>query len=506
MGAKLTGGQLLLRTMILRRLLLKHVLQPDERFVGVLIPPSAASVIVNAALPLCGRVAVNLNYTLARPELDHCIHECGIKRVLTSRKVLEKLGLEFDAEPCFLEDLKPKLSWRDKLLGALQAFATPMSWLEKQLGIADSAPDDLLTVIFTSGTTNMPKGVMLSNRNVGSQVAAVNEVIHLRDDDVLLCILPFFHSMGYTTTLWTVLTLNIRGAYHVSPLDAKIVGKLCRDQRATILISAPTFLRNYLKRCESADFASLDVVVAGAEKLPKELCDAFESQFGVRPVEGYGATELSPLVSVNIPAHRSPAGDDALREGTVGRPIPEEQVEIRDPETNTPLPVGQDGMLWVKGPNVMQGYLHHPEKTAEVLVDGWYKTGDIARLDADGFLTITGRLSRFSKIGGEMVPHLKIEEALMRIIGGDDDRLHVAVTAVPDQRKGERLVVVHVPLQKSPGDICRELNAAGLPRVFIPAPGSFVEVPEIPVLGTGKLDLRALRELAAARATCPDEE
>ncbi len=499
LGEKLTGGQLLLRTLILRRLLTKHVLEDDERYVGVLIPPSAGSTIVNAAIPLTGRIAVNLNYTLARAELDHCIRECGIKKVLTTRKVLEKLNLEFDAEPYFLDDLKGKLTLGDKLAGAMGAFATPISWLERKFGLRDSKPDDVLTVIFTSGTTNMPKGVMLTNRNVGSQVTAVNEVIQLRDDDVLMCILPFFHSMGYTITLWTTLTLNLQGVYHVSPLDAKVIGRLCREHKASILIGAPTFLRNYLKRCEPEDFASLDVVVAGAEQLPKELCDAFEQRFGVRPVEGYGATELSPLVSVNIPQHRSPTGESSVREGSVGRPIPGVRVEVRDPDSGEKLPAGESGMLWVTGPNVMRGYLHHPAKTAEVLQDGWYKTGDIARVDEDGYVHITGRLSRFSKIGGEMVPHVKLEEALSRLVGADEDTLRVAVTAVPDERKGEKLVVVHVPFEKPAAELCGELSAAGLPKVFIPSPDSFVEVKEIPVLGTGKLDLRALREIAVER-------
>ncbi|MDA7978345.1 MAG: MFS transporter [Pirellulales bacterium] len=499
LGEELTGGQLLLRTLILRRLLLKHVLQEDEKYVGVLIPPSAGSVVVNAAIPLTGRIAVNLNYTLARAELDHCIHECGIKRVLTTRKVLDKLKLEFDAEPFFLEDLREKLTLADKLAGAWSAFVTPMPWLEKQLGVRWSAPDDVLTIIFTSGTTNMPKGVMLTNRNVGSQVTSINEVIQLRDEDILMCILPFFHSMGYTVTIWTVLTLNLKGIYHVSPLDAKVIGRLCKTHQASILIGTPTFLRSYLKRCEPEELTSLDVVVTGAEQLPVDVSNAFEKKFGVRPVEGYGATELSPLVSVNVPGHRSPAGEPAVREGSVGRPIPGVRVEIRDPDSGEKLSTGENGMLWTTGPNVMRGYLGHPEKTAEVIQDGWYKTGDIARLDEDGFVHITGRLSRFSKIGGEMVPHVKLEEALSSIMGTDEDQLLVAVTAVPDERKGERLVVVHTKHDKSAGDICRELSSSGLPRVFIPSPDSFIEVEVIPVLGTGKLDMRSLRKIAMDR-------
>jgi len=187
------------------------------------------------------------------------------------------------------------------------------------------------------------------------------------------------------------------------------------------------------------------------------------------------------------------------KEGTVGRPLPNVTAKIVDSESGAELPADQPGMLWIKGPNVMRGYLGRPEKTAEVIHDGWYKTGDIAAIDSDGFIRITGRESRFSKLGGEMVPHLKIEETIQRIIGAGEDELKVAVSAVPDPRKGERLVVLHTPLEKSPEQICKELSQAGLPNLWIPSPDSFCEVAEIPVLGTGKIDLKALQNLALER-------
>ncbi len=245
------------------------------------------------------------------------------------------------------------------------------------------------------------------------------------------------------------------------------------------------------------------MVVAGAEKLPTELCNSFEEKFGVRPVEGFGATELSPLVSVNIPPSRSVANfQNDRKEGSVGRAVPGVSVKIVHLETGEEVGVGEPGMLLVKGPNVMAGYLDMPDKTAEVVQDGWYVTGDVAVLDDEGFITITGRQSRFSKIGGEMVPHVKIEEAIAEILRGDEEiGLQAAVTAVPDQRKGERLVVVHTPLEQSPGEICKSLKAAGLPNLFIPSEDSFVEVDELPLLGTGKLDLKRVREVAQERFT-----
>ncbi len=496
MGEELTGGDVLLRTFILRRLLLREVLQPGEKYVGILIPPSCGGVLVNAALPLTGRIGVNLNYTLTQKEMEYCIEECGIQHVLTTRRVVDKLDVKLD-NLVFLDDLRPKITTADKVAAAFQAFAMPIPLLERQFGLHKIKPDDVLTVIFTSGSTNLPKGVMLTHRNIASNVGAVDKVIHLRRDDVLLGTLPFFHSFGYTVTMWTALMLSPQGVYHFSPLDAKIVGRMCDRYKVTLLISTPTFLRGYLKRCKPEDLASVEVVVAGAEKLPPQLCDAFEQTFKVRPVEGYGTTELSPLVSVNIPPDRAPQGaGTTIKEGSVGRPVPGVRARIVDLETGKVLGPDQEGMLHISGPNVMLGYLNQPEKTAEVIQDGWYITGDVARIDSDGFIYITGRESRFSKIGGEMVPHLKVEEELHKLLSEDEDQVCVAVTAVPDERKGERLVVFHLPTDKSPHELCRKLAESGLPNLFIPSPDSFREVDEIPVLGSGKLDLKRLRALA----------
>jgi acyl-[acyl-carrier-protein]-phospholipid O-acyltransferase/long-chain-fatty-acid--[acyl-carrier-protein] ligase len=347
---------------------------------------------------------------------------------------------------------------------------------------------------------------MLTYENVGSNIRAVNDVFRITTEDTAVGVLPFFHSFGYTATMWLVLVLDAAGAFHFNPLDAQQVSKLVGKYKGTVFFATPTFLRGYVRRCDPEEMKTLDVVVAGAEKLPADLTDAFEQRFGVRPIEGYGCTELSPVVSVNIPPSRSPSGDaTGMREGTVGRPLPGIEAKIVDPESHAQRPQGEAGMLLIRGPNVMQGYLHKPELTAEVVRDGWYTTGDIAILHPDGFIQITGRESRFSKIGGEMVPHIKVEETLQRIVGAGEEELKVAVTAVPDERKGERLVVLHTALEKSPEQICRELSAAGLPNLWIPAPDSFVQVEQIPVLGTGKFDLKGMKEVALARFRSPAE-
>ncbi len=499
-GVELTGAGLLTRTLILRRLLRREVLgsNADEKHVGLLIPPSVGAAVTNAAVSLDGRIAVNLNYTVSSEVINACISQCRIRHVLTSRRVMEKLDLKIDAELVYLEDFKEKVTLADKLLAAAQTWLLPAAALERWLGLTRTEPDDVLTVIFTSGSTGLPKGVMLTHRNVGTNIEGFNAIIDLQRRDVLVGILPLFHSFGFTVTLWTVLTLQPKGIYHYSPLEARQIGKLCRQHGATILIAAPTFLRSYVRRCQPEDFAAMEVVVTGAEKLPPELADLFEQKFGVRPVEGYGTTELSPVVGVNIPPGRvtgtTPHG---CREGTIGRPLPGILAKTVDLDTGEELGVGQSGMLLIKGPNVMKGYLGRPDLTAEVIRDGWYETGDMAQIDAEGFIKITGRVSRFSKIGGEMVPHIHIEEEIARILNlQEEETITMAVTAVPEARKGERLVVLHTGLAQPPQEICRQLSQAGLPPIWIPLPEGFRQVEAIPVLGTGKLDLKRVKEMA----------
>jgi acyl-[acyl-carrier-protein]-phospholipid O-acyltransferase/long-chain-fatty-acid--[acyl-carrier-protein] ligase len=498
MGGSVTGGMLLLRSLVLRRLLRRHVLKSDEQYVGLLLPPSTGGIIANAALMLDRRIAVNLNYTVSSQVMNECIAQAGIKHVLTSRKFMENFKFELNAELIYLDDFKDKVTTTDKIVAGTQAFAVPAWLLERLLGLKKIKADDVMTIIFTSGSTGTPKGVMLTYGNVGHNVDCIEQVIHLKPTDTLIGIVPLFHSFGYTIAMWGVLGIDIMGVYHFSPLDAKRIGKLCREHAATVLLATPTFLRLYLLRCQKEDFASLNVVVAGAERLPSSLCDAFEEKFGVRPVEGYGATELSPLVSVNIPPSRSIDNFQAdCKEGTVGRPVPGVSAKVTHLDTGEVLGVDQPGMLWIKGPNVMKGYLGRPDLTGEAIKDGWYLTGDVAVIDEDGFIRITGRESRFSKIGGEMVPHLKIEEALHTAIGAtEEDGQKFVVTAVPDPKKGERLIVIHTAIDRTPDELCKALAAAGLPNIFIPGTDSFHQVEELPMLGSGKLDLKAIKQLA----------
>jgi acyl-[acyl-carrier-protein]-phospholipid O-acyltransferase/long-chain-fatty-acid--[acyl-carrier-protein] ligase len=496
-GVELTGAGLLMRTLILRRLLRREVLGADEQYVGLLLPPSVGAVLANAALSLDGRVAVNLNYTFSSELVGACIRQAGIHHVLCSRRAMEKLDLKIDAELVYLEDFKDKATAGDRLVAAAQTWLLPAAVLERWLGLTRIDPDDVLTVIFTSGSTGTPKGVMLTHRNVGTNIEGVSAVLHLQRRDVLVGVLPLFHSFGYTVTLWTALTLEPRGVYHYSPREPKPIGKLCRRQGATILIATPTFLRWYTRGCQPEDFATMEVVITGAEKLPPDLAEAFEKKFGVRPVEGYGTTELSPVVSVNVPPSRmTSTARKGSREGTVGQPLPGVAAKVVDLETGEDLGVGKSGMLWIKGPNVMKGYLGQPDLSAQVIRDGWYETGDVAEIDPDGYIKITGRQSRFAKIGGEMVPLIQVEDEIVKVLNLDEENVPVVVTSVPDAKKGERLVVLHTGLADEPEEICRKLAAAGISPICIPSPDSFRQVKEIPLLGSGKVSLKRVKEMA----------
>ncbi len=504
-GLKLTGGRLLIASLAMRQMMLQSGIAKSaaqEPHIGLLLPPSVGGILGNTSVSLMGRVGVNLNYTLSNEMLNACIRQAGIRHVLTSQKVMTKLGYTLDAEPIFMEDLKSKINkWHQ--LKALALAKMPASWIERRLGLSKIQPDDLMTIIFTSGSTGEPKGVMLTHQNVGCNTAAVNETVHLRGEDVLLGVLPFFHSFGYTGTMWLPLTLPPRSVYHFNPLDSREIGKLSEQHAVTILMAAPTFLRTYLKRCTPEQMRTLNLVITGAEKLPRDLCEGFREKFGVEPSEGYGTTELSPVVSVNVPPDRlEPGSPLGTKLGSVGRCLPGVSAKVINPDTGETLGLNQEGLLLISGPNVMPGYFQQPDKTAEVLKDGWYNTGDFARIDEEGFIEITGRQSRFSKLGGEMVPHIKIEETLASLIGEGNEteegqpEISVAVTSVTDPKKGERIIVIHKPLSIPVETLIAQLAERGLPNLWIPDAKSFLEVETIPILGTGKLDLQALKQLA----------
>jgi len=499
-GMELTGGQTFLTSLVLRKVL-RRILARDEQNVGVLMPTSVYGVLANLALALDCRTTVNLNYTFHADTINYCIKHAGVKHVITSRKVLDRFpNLNIDAELIIMEDLRNKVTWLDKLTGVIDAYITPVICLEWVFGITKMALDDVLTIIYTSGSTGTPKGAMITHRNIAENVRAFFQHLNLQKTDILLGALPIFHSFGYTTLFWLPAMTGLRGIYHFNPLEPKKIAEISRKYHCTAMPSTATFLRTYLKHSQREDFANIHTIVCGAEKLPGDVIDAWDAKFGIRPAEGYGTTELSPAVSSNVPKGRRADYQDWLREGTIGRPLANVQARIVHQETGEVLPKDTAGMLQIKGPSVMKGYYKDPEKTNEVLKDGWYTTGDVAKIDAEGFIRIVGRESRMSKIGGEMVPHILVEEEIMKIIisrqqGSAEGEVCAAVSSVSDERRGERLIVLYRHLPVPPEEVCKLLQQAGLPNLWIPSPRDFFQVDSIPILGTGKLDLRVVKEL-----------
>ncbi|MCG2712407.1 MAG: MFS transporter, partial [Candidatus Omnitrophica bacterium] len=484
-------------------LLFKSKLFPKKRcpmetneMVGVLLPSSCMGSIVNGAVMFAGKVPVNLNFTLSAESFDSCQKQCRMKSIVTSRKFLQKVDIKECKEMIFLEDINEGIRALDRIKAL--ALSLMPAFLIRLLGVDGDKQniDDPATVIFSSGSTGDPKGIMLSHGNIFSNIEGFYQVFNIKPDDIVVGALPFFHSFGFTATLCFPVGAGIGVVYHHNPMDAAVIGRLTEKYKATIIMGTPTFLSAYLRRCSKEQFRTLRFAVAGAEKLKQQLAEAFKEKYGIMPLEGYGATELSPIVSIGYPDYVS--RDKRIvqvghKAGKVGHPLPGVAAKVVDPDTFEILPFDLEGLLLIKGPNVMKGYLNNPQKTDEVIKDGWYITGDIAMIDSDGFIKITDRLSRFSKIGGEMVPHIKIEEKIMEILGATEPVC--AVTALGDEKKGERLVVLYATDIDVDG-VLRSLAEKGMPNLWIPKKTNFYRVEKIPVLGTGKLDLKGIKVMA----------
>jgi len=475
----LNYGQTLTAAIALSRKISRLAGRSDK--VAIMLPPSVGAVLANLAAAVCGRTAVNLNYTLSAQITAAAIEQCNIEFVITSRHFLEKTKIKIENFSfVFIEDLVSNIKTLDKIRAYLSARFLPQRFLAKnnKSGIA--------AIIFSSGTMGTPKGVMLTDENIIANLNSIIEAIEITKDDNLCEVLPLFHSFGFTCGLWLPIIIGASAVYCANPFDASEVGTNAFNNKSTILFAPPTFLLNYVKRVKETDFANLRLVVGGAEKLKKQTADLFEQKFGIRPFEGYGATELSPAVAINVPRTN--------KDGTVGRPLPNVEIKIINPYDGGRLPDGQSGLIFVKGKNVMAGYFNMPQETADVIQDGWYNTGDIGFVDEDGFLTLTGRLSRFSKIGGEMVPHIGVEDAFLNALGTGEQL--VAVTAIPNEKKGEELIVFHLPQAGTAEELHHLISKSSLPNLWKPRPNNYIRIEKMPMLGSGKLDVAELHRIA----------
>ena len=493
----LTWGKTFVAAMCVTRYLRSRL--GAEQNVGVWLPTGLGGALANLAIAFLGKTSVNLNYTAGLDPLRSAVRQAGLRTVITSKRFVLRFALDLpdEVKKIYLEDVLAAVTKWQQIRTFLMALLLPGWFLDRVvLGLHRHKPDDVLTIVFSSGSTGEPKGIVLSHRNVGSNVDSAIRTIYIHRNDILFGVLPFFHSFGYTVCLWAPLVATATALYYPDPRGAKEVGVLAKKHRATLMLGTATFLRFYVRRCDADDFRTLRLLICGAEKLPVKLQDEFRAKFGLLPLEGYGCTELSPVVSTNL--QDVTAGGFTQKcnsRGTVGQPIIGVCVRAFTQESREPLPTGAEGVLCGKGPNVMAGYLHQPEKTKEAIRDGWYYTGDVGRVEPDGFVRITGRVSRFAKIAGEMVPLERLEEEMHELFGGGDRVL--AVAAIPDEKRGERLIVLHLAeVEARMRDVLDALPGRGLPNLWVPDVRDCYTVEALPLLGSGKLDLKRVNEVA----------
>src|SRR5438876_8428449 len=469
----------------------------DER-IAIVLPASKGSMLANLAVTLADKVPVDLNFTMGRAANESCCKRANLRVAISATQFMERLkDFPWPERVLKLDELVPRIK-RQIIFWWLMALLVPAGLLLRLLQIPKKGGHAEAVLLFTSGTTGEPKGVVVSHRNVVGHVSQFRQLLDARKTDAILASLPFFHTFGSTVTLWYPLIEGVRIVTYPNPLEAAKNAALIEQYKLTLLLATPTFLRGYLRKVDPAHLRSLLLVITGAEKLPLDLAKNFEERFKQKVFEGYGLTETSPVVSVNLPEPQSTKPGEQVqpssRLGSVGKMAPGIAAEIREPETNRKLSLHESGMLWLRGVNIFEGYLDDPERTADVLRDGWFKTGDIGRFDEDGFLYIEGRLSRFSKIGGEMVPHESIEHKIVGLLDlPRKDEPMVAIVGVQDEAKGEALVLLSAVDVDLP-QLRKQLHESGISNLWIPKRLQRVEV--IPVLASGKLDLKKCNELA----------
>jgi len=505
-NTELTYGRLLAATLVFARKL--KPLMSQQQNIGILLPASSGGVIANLAVLFNGKTVVNLNYTATISVVGLCMERADIKTVLTSKRFLSKLeGRGIDLSPLkeqanlvYLEDIKQAIPKSALFFALLQAKFLPTVIL-KALYFKNSANlEDTAAILFSSGSEGVPKGVQLTHTNIMGNLKQITAVLNPNDDDVILNALPIFHAFGLTVTTFLPLIEGIPMVCQPDPTDAKTIGRLVAQYEVSILLGTSTFLRIYTRsrKIHPLMFQSVRIVVAGAERLSTEVRHAFRDKFCKDIYEGYGATETTPVATVNIPdILLSYSGDVQIgnKIGTVGLPLPGTTLKIVEPETLEDLPIGEAGLILIGGTQIMKGYLNSPEKTESVIVekDGvrWYKSGDKGKLDEDGFLTILDRYSRFAKLGGEMVSLGAVESKISQVI--DNHEIEIIAVALPDQSKGEKLVLllageVDLDALKS------QIRGSGLNPLMMPK--EYFCVAEIPKFGSGKADFAGAKKLA----------
>ncbi len=451
----------------------------DKGFIGIMIPTSAGCILTKIAVLMAGRIPVMINYsTGAEKNAKYAQNKCDFKTIITSKALLKKIECPYVDGMIYIEDLMDRVTTVDKIKAAVIS-KLPASILKKL--IYTCSEDDTAVILFTSGSEKDPKAVQLSHKNILCNIKDASVYFHFEATDVFLCTLPYFHVFGLTVNLWIPIFHGMTMLTYGNPLEFSKICSIIREGKPTFMVGTPSFFWGYLRKSKPGDFASLRIILAGADKCPDSLRDAYLEKHNLILYEGYGATECSPVISANCPEHNTP--------GSVGRPFPSVQVRIENYETGEECAPGEDGRILVKGDNVMRGYFNDFEQTSLHIRRGWYDTGDMGNIDENGYLWHVGRLKRFVKVGGEMVSLVKIEDILERFL--PEDAL-CCVVEVPDAIKGARIIAV-VTCQLDEKEILKNLSDH-LPKIALPK--QFVVMEDLPKMGSGKIDFRTITEMA----------
>ena len=471
---RLTYSKALIAALILAKKFSKY----HDTYIGVMVPTSAGAFLTSLGLLMAGKVPVMINYSTGAAEnCEYAQNKCGFKTIIASKALVEKIKCPPVDGFVYLEEIMESVSTGDKISAALRA-GMPLKMILNGLPKADI--NDNIVILFTSGSEKEPKAVQLTHRNLGSNIEGIMEAIPLTSDDSIMSILPLFHVFGFNTNFWLPMTQGMTAVTYANPLDYKKIPALIRQEKPTMITGTPIFYAGYLRESKPGDLTSLKYVVPGADKTPDWIRDGFREKHGIELYEGYGATETSPVVSVNRP--------DANKPGSIGKVLFNVKVKITDVNTGEPLSSGQEGKILVKGDLIMKGYFDDLEETSLRIKDGWYDTGDMGMLDADGFLWHRGRLKRFVKIGGEMVSLVKTESVLEELMPKGMD---CCVVEVPDARKGARLIAA-VTGEVDTKKLIKQMGEK-LPAIAIP--NQFIVFDELPKMGSGKMAFRQITDM-----------
>lgn len=481
--------------------------QTNKKRVAIILPPGIGGLIANLAVIFAGKVPVNINFTASHDAIKSSIAQADVDKFITADPFVRKVS-DFPWPPVrdliHVERILPTIKKSIKRW-VIVSKIFPVDMIARFAKIDKSGGDEEAVLLFTSGSSGSPKGVPLTHKNLLANVCQFSSRLGLdQDNESLLGCLPLFHSFGCTATLWFPIIQGINIVSYPTPLETKRLAELIENNKISFLLSTPTFLRGYMRRVKPEQLESVKLVVTGAEKLPASLAESFYKKFGVFPQEGYGLTETSPATNFNIinPVTETPEPDiHSAKNGSVGQFLAGIAVKMTNAATDKECDINESGVIWLKGPNIFPGYLNNQEKTNEVFENDWFKTGDVGRVDEEGFLHIEGRISRFSKIGGEMVPHETLEAAIIEVLGLDEEtERKIAVVGIPDEKKGEAIIMLSsITDPTTASQACIDLRYKLL-DIKIPSlwcPRDILAVSEIPVLASGKLDIKGCENLVA---------